>query len=88
MHRTVSGQLSEPAAWKRAAPRGSVSCCLSATGIGFLGHPVPAEQFSLPHGRPTRNILDLGGVSTFHMRKTRPGRVPPQSRGGGVLATG
>jgi len=30
-----------------------VSCCLSATGIRFLGHPAPAGEFSLPHGRPT-----------------------------------
>jgi hypothetical protein len=25
----------------------------SAVGVGFLGHPAPAEKLSLPHGRPT-----------------------------------
>ena len=29
------------------------SCCLSATGLRFLGHPAPAGELSLPHGRPT-----------------------------------
>ena len=61
---------------------GSVSCCLSATGIGFLGHPVPARELGLPHGRPTEPTgPDQSGVSTFRMRKTRPVRVPPISRG-------
>ena len=36
-----------------AGPAAPVSCCLSATGIGFLGHPAPAGELSLPHGRPT-----------------------------------
>jgi len=30
-----------------------VSCCLSAVGLGLLGHPAPAGELSLPHGRPT-----------------------------------
>jgi hypothetical protein len=30
-----------------------VSRCLSATGVGFLGHPVPAGELGLPHGRLT-----------------------------------
>src|SRR5205814_960283 len=29
------------------------SCCLSATGVGFFGHPAPAGELSLPRGRPT-----------------------------------
>jgi hypothetical protein len=33
--------------------RSPVSCCLSAVGIRFLGHPAPAEALYLPHGRPT-----------------------------------
>lgn len=33
--------------------RPAVSCCLSAIGIGFLGHPAPAGELNLPHGRPT-----------------------------------
>ncbi len=32
----------------------AVSCCLSATGIRFSGHPVPAQEFRVPYGRPTR----------------------------------
>ncbi len=30
-----------------------VSCCLSATGIRFLGHPLPAGGLGLPYGRLT-----------------------------------
>ena len=30
-----------------------VSCCLSAAGIGLPGHPVPAREPGLPHGRLT-----------------------------------
>ena len=36
-----------------ASPAAPVSCCLSAIGIRFLGHPAPAGELSLPHGRPT-----------------------------------
>jgi hypothetical protein len=36
-----------------AGPAVPVSCCLSAAGLGFLGHPAPAGELSLPHGRPT-----------------------------------
>jgi hypothetical protein len=47
-----------------------------------LGHPVPAQSSaSLTVGPPRQSIPDQGGVSTFHMRKTRPGRVPPQIPG-------
>jgi hypothetical protein len=35
-----------------ASTRFPVSCCLSAAGIRFLGHPAPAGECSLPHGRP------------------------------------
>jgi hypothetical protein len=38
---------------KGTGPPAVVSCCLSATGIRFSGHPHPAEGFRLPHGRPT-----------------------------------
>ena len=31
----------------------SVSCCLSAAGVRFSGHPVPAGELGLPHGRLT-----------------------------------
>jgi hypothetical protein len=33
--------------------RPPVSCCLSAVGLGLLGHPAPAGELSLPCGRPT-----------------------------------
>jgi hypothetical protein len=39
--------------WRKAAPLGTESCCLSAAGLGFLGHPVPAREIGLPHSRPT-----------------------------------
>jgi hypothetical protein len=42
-----------------------VSCCLSAVGIRFLGHPAPAGELSLPHGRPT------GGQPTGPQRGCR-----------------
>ena len=49
----VSGQLcaGHPAEAPVTLP--AVSCCLSATGIRLLGHPAPAGELSLPHGRPT-----------------------------------
>ena len=66
-----------------------VSCRLSATGIRFLGHPDPAEEFSLPYGRPTSpTALDPNGVSTFRTHETRPGWAPSLPRGGGVPPTG
>ena len=61
------------------------------SGVGFLGHPVPAEEFRLPHGRPTEiphRTSDLDGVSTFHLREMRPGRAPPLPRGGGAHSAG
>ena len=50
LRRQGDGGLSPPS--EPAAPRGA-TCCLSATGIRFLGHPAPAGELSLPHGRPT-----------------------------------
>ena len=39
---------------RRGRPtRPEVSCCLSATGISFSGHPTPARGLGLPHGRLT-----------------------------------
>src|SRR5699024_577014 len=65
-----------------------VSCCLSAAGIGFLGHPVPVGEFNLPHGRPTGNIRTHTGFPRSTC--TRPGRggCRHRSRGGGDLTTG
>ena len=36
-----------------ASPAAPVSCCLSANGLRFLGHPAPAGELNLPCGRPT-----------------------------------
>ncbi len=38
---------------RRCWPSAPVSRCLSATGVGFLGHPVPAGELGLPYGRLT-----------------------------------
>ena len=40
---------------RRSRPVVPVSCCLSATGIRFLGHPAPAGELGLPHGRLTEH---------------------------------
>ena len=68
----------------------SVSCCLSAASVRFLGHPVPAAELRLPHGRPTGRLFhpDPNGVSTFHTSEIRPGWVLPLPRGGGVHPDG
>lgn len=61
-----------------------VSRCLSATGIRFSGHPNPARGVQLSSvGLPdtTLRCPDPVGVTTFHTREKRPGRVPPTSRG-------
>ena len=52
-HTPVSDQLCGHPPAEVPVSRFPVSCCLSAIGIRFLGHPAPAAEFSLPHGRPT-----------------------------------
>ena len=47
-----------------------VSRRLSATGIRFSGHPVPAREFRLPHGRPTRTRMPGPGRG-FHVPHQR-----------------
>jgi hypothetical protein len=55
---------------------------LSAVGLRFLGHPAPAGELNLPHGRPTGiKPPDPIGVVVLHMSKLRPGRTPPLPRG-------
>jgi hypothetical protein len=51
-HQPVSGQLSGTASGG-ASHRVPVSCCLSAAGVRFSGHPVPARELGLPYGRLT-----------------------------------
>jgi hypothetical protein len=61
------------------------------SGVGFLGHPVPAEGLGFPCGRLAGHLLrcpDLNGVSTFHLREIRPGWAPPLPRGGGARPAG
>jgi hypothetical protein len=41
---------------RRCWPSAPVSRCLSATGVGFLGHPVPAGELGLPYGRLTGRL--------------------------------
>jgi hypothetical protein len=66
----------------------SGSCRLSATGVRFSGHPVPAGELGLPHGRLTTRQprVDPVGVSTFHTHELRPGWVPSPLRGPAVLS--
>jgi hypothetical protein len=58
-----------------------VSRCLSATGVGFLGHPVPAGELGLPHGRLTgvfRRRTPTGFPRSTRVRYDR-GRCPLNS---------
>jgi len=68
-----------------------VSCCLSAAGVCFLGHLVPAEDIERPSRsayRGAHTSPGLDGVATFRMCKTRSGWVPPMPQSGGAPATG
>ncbi len=65
----------------------AVSLCLSAAGVRFSGHPVPAEAFSRPYGWPTW-VQGLIGVTTFRIGEVRPGRALPILRGLGVREHG
>ena len=48
----------------------------------LLGHPIPAEEFGSPHGRPTGPTRpDLDGVTAFRTHEQRPGWAPPIPRG-------
>jgi hypothetical protein len=60
-----------------------VSCCLSAAGIRFSGHPVPARELGLPHGRLTGRHNAPGPGRGFRVPhcEIRPGWVPPRPRG-------
>jgi hypothetical protein len=72
-----------PAEEPGSQPR--VSRCLSAAGIRFLGILFPPAGFRPPHGRPTRQCLDPGGVSTLRTSESRPDWVPSLPRGPAVL---
>jgi hypothetical protein len=66
------------------------SRCLSATGIRFLGIPVPPGNSAfLTVGLPnTTACPDPFGFSTFRTSQIRPGRAPPAPRDGGVHPAG
>jgi hypothetical protein len=72
---------------RRRWPSAPVSRCLSATGVGFSGHPVPAggvgPSLRSAYRRPSEP--DPNGVSTFHTNEIRPGWVPPKLRDGDAL---
>jgi hypothetical protein len=75
----VSGQLYEnPPAGRTGDIRLPRSCCLSATGIRFLGVLFPPRNSaSLTVGLPPHRRCDgPDGFSTFHTHELRPGRVP------------
>ena len=71
----VSGQLYETASGGTSHVA-SFSCCLSATGIRFLGI-LPAREFRPSHdrptGRPVLRRLDPDQVSVFRTHETRLG---------------
>ena len=60
---------------------GSVSCRLSATGIGFLGHPVPATGARSSSRLAHRTRGPDQGCSRSTCARPGRGRVPPISRG-------
>lgn len=83
----VSGQLYETAA-EGATMLSRFPVAFRHTGIRLLDHPAPAEEFSLPHGRPTGLTPGPDGVVTFRTAEIRPGRVPSEPRDGDVPTTG
>ena len=69
---------------KGTSHRAPVSCCLSATGIGFLGHPdPPRNSASLTVGLPATGWTTTGFPRSARMRPDRggcllyPGAVVP-----------
>jgi hypothetical protein len=70
----VSGQLYE--AILKARSFASISCPLSRFRHSLLGHPSPAQELGLPHGRltdPCDHRPDLDGVSMFRTCEIRLG---------------
>ena len=78
----VSGRLCGTAAWRRRP-----SCPGFPSPFGrrrsLLGHPVPAGELGLPHGRLTGRDSrpDPDGVTAFRTHELRPGWVPSLPRG-------
>jgi len=55
---------------RRRWPPVPVSCCLSAAGLGFLDHPVPAGELGLPYGRLTEEGTS-GPHRGYHVPRER-----------------
>src|SRR5215470_14099419 len=60
----------------------------TVTGVQTCALPIscPAGEFCSPHGRPARQCLDPGRVSTFRTSESRPDWVPSLPRGPAVLS--
>jgi hypothetical protein len=63
--RSVSGQLCGAAGVR---PDSRVPVAFRPAGVGFLGHPVPAKEFSSPCGRLTGHAPP-GSAASGHMRR-------------------
>jgi hypothetical protein len=82
--------VTPPATAGGAATHRRIPVAFRLAAIRFLGHPVPAGEFRVPHGLPTSTAMvpDPDGVSTFRMDEIRPGWVPSLPRGHGAHTTG
>jgi hypothetical protein len=58
-----------------------ISPCLSAAGLRFWEHPVPAEDFRLAYAQPTGIVPDLIGITVSRMVEMRLGWTPSLLRG-------
>ena len=80
----VSGRLCGTAAW-RGRPSGPGFPLRFRRRRSLLGHPIPAGELGLPHGRLTgharRRVPDLDGVTAFRTHELRPGWAPSIPRG-------
>jgi hypothetical protein len=61
-----------------------ISPCLSAAGLRFWEHPVPAEDLCLAYARPTGILPYLIGVTVSRMVEMRLGGRPLYSGVNGV----
>jgi hypothetical protein len=76
----VSGRLSTTTSWRGWS--GSRGFPLPFGGRRWLlGHPVPAGELGVPHGRLTGQRPDPDGVSVFRTHELRSGWVPSRLRG-------
>ena len=77
----MSGQLSETTGRRGQPPRPGFLAPFGRRH-SLLGHPIPAKELGLPHGRLTGSEEpDPDGVTAFRTHELRPGWVPPIPRG-------